>query len=651
MYTSKFYLGKSILKYQFKKWSIYINILLYKRVEEYRSKRICGKHQGLKLVQVKCFYKEIYKKIEVGYNLLIDDVSNDRNGDEVMKKKLPYGISSYKTVVEDNYIYVDKTMYLEKLENLQSPFLFFLRPRRFGKSLFTSVLENYYDVNKVDEFQKLFGETYIGKNPTKEKNSYHVLKFSFSGLNTDNKELLEVTFRKSIIEAFDNFMFKYKIEFEYDREAYPASMLNEFINKVNRCTSIPIYVIIDEYDHFANELLSFKTDMFEEIISKTGFVRKWYEVLKIGTESTVKRIFATGVSPITLDSLTSGFNIASDITRNPRFNEMMGFTEEEVRELISNTLDNELKGKNLDNLINELKKNYNGYLFSIKGSKKLFNSDMVLYYLKSYEDFGEGPEDLIDKNIASDYSKLSNMIDLKNKSQNMKVLESILKGEEIIASITSQFSLEKDFDEDDFKSLLFYLGMLTIEDEDLGDVILTVPNNVIKELYFDFFGKKIEEEIDYEVKTSEIKGAIKNIAKKGDNSILIEIAEKTLNKLSNRDYIKFDEKYVKLIFLTYCFMSKLYLVKSEYEVESGYIDIALLKQVNIDPTYFAIFELKYISKTEYKEKGEDIVKLREVEAIEQLEKYQTSDELMKVKNLKKWAIVFVGDKCVVNKEI
>ncbi|MEG1704914.1 MAG: PD-(D/E)XK nuclease domain-containing protein, partial [Niameybacter sp.] len=219
------------------------------------------------------------------------------------------------------------------------------------------------------------------------------------------------------------------------------------------------------------------------------------------------------------------------------------------------------------------------------------------------------------------------------------------------AVITSQFSMEKDFEEDDFKSLLFYLGLLTIEREDLGDVLLTVPNNVIRELYFEFFGKKLKEEMAYELSTVKIRDAIKYIAQKGDNAKLIAIVEQTLQKLSYRDYIKFDEKYVKLIFLTYCFLSKIYLVKSEYEVENGYIDIALLKQVNINPTYFAIFELKYISKKEYAEKGEGIVKERLAEALVQLEKYRSVPELMKIPNLKKWAIVFVGESCVVNQEV
>nr|WP_243449213.1 PD-(D/E)XK nuclease domain-containing protein [Clostridium butyricum] len=200
--------------------------------------------------------------------------------------------------------------------------------------------------------------------------------------------------------------------------------------------------------------------------------------------------------------------------------------------------------------------------------------------------------------------------------------------------------MEKDFDEDDFKSLLFYLGLLTIYKPDLGDVILTVPNNVIRELYFDFFGKKISEEIKYELHTSEIRKAMKNIAQKGDNRKLIEIVEKTLNKLSNRDYIQFSEKYVKLIFLTYCFLSKLYLVKSEYEDENGFIDIALLKQVNINPMYLGIFELKYINKKDYIEYGKTHV------AEKQLKQYETSEELRNINNLKKWAVIFAGDKGV-----
>ncbi|SHI15042.1 AAA family ATPase [Clostridium magnum] len=568
-----------------------------------------------------------------------------------MNKKLPYGISNFKNLIEDKYLYIDKTEYIEKIENFHSPYITFLRPRRFGKSLFTSVLANYYDINEKDNFEKLFGETYIGKNVTKEKNSYYILKFNFTGLNTDTKEDLEKTFIRTIKDSFNKFIEIYNLDVSYIQEGSAASIFENFLTQVSLKIKGQIYVIIDEYHHFANELLSFQTELFSSIVSKTGFVRKFYEVLKKGTEFIVKRIFMTGVSPITLDSLTSGFNIAMDITRYPAFNEMMGFNKEEVIRLIDSTVKKPLNEVELKELLETLQKNYNGYLFASDGKERLFNSDMILYYMQSYMDSGKGPESLIDKNIASDYGKLGKMFDLKNKSANMQVLEDVLKDERITARITEGFSLEKDFSKDDFKSLLFYLGMLTIDKKVLDRAILKVPNYAIKGLYFEYFSKKLNETIDYEIDVSDIEDSITEIALEGKNQNLIKLVEKTLNKLSNRDYIKFDEKYVKLIFLACCFLSKIYLVKSEYEVDSGYIDIALLKQADMEPTYFAIFELKYITKAEYEKEGEKIVELKKKEAIEQLKKYKCSEELMGLPNLKKWALVFVNDSCVVNSEI
>ncbi|WP_342590195.1 AAA family ATPase [Clostridium muellerianum] len=566
-------------------------------------------------------------------------------------KKLPYGQSNYKNLVYDNYIYIDKTEYIERLENFHSSYITFLRPRRFGKSLFTSVLANYYDINEKDNFEKFFGETYIGKNSTKEKNSYYILKFNFTGLNTDTEEGLKETFIRTIKDSFDKFIQVYNLDISYIQEGSAASIFENFLTQVSFKIQSPMYVIIDEYDHFANELLSFKTDLFSNVVSKTGFVRKWYEVLKKGTESIVKRIFMTGVSPITLDSLTSGFNIAMDITRYPAFNEMMGFTKEEVIGLINNVVRKPLNKIELEELLQVLQKNYNGYLFSEECEKRLFNSDMILYYMQSYVDSGKGPKSLIDRNIASDYGKLGKMFDLKNKSANMQVLDDILKGERITSRITEGFSLEKDFSKDDFKLLLFYLGMLTIDKIVLDRSILKIPNYAIKGLYFEYSGKKLNEAIDYEIDVSDIEDSIAEIALEGKNESLIKIVEKTLNKLSNRDYIKFDEKYVKLIFLTYCFLSKIYLVKSEYEVDNGYIDVALLKQANMEPTYFAIFELKYITKAEYEREGEKIVEEKTKEASAQLKQYSKSEELSSLPNLKKWALVFVNDKCVVNMEI
>ena len=250
-------------------------------------------------------------------------------------KKLPNGISNYEELVEGNYYYVDETKYIEKLESLSDKRIMFLRPRKFGKTLFTSVLGNYYDILKKDKFEKLFGETYIGKNPTNLRNSYYILKFNFSGIDTKNVETTITGFKNKVLESIKTFISIYDIEFYINETQEAEELLNSLITAFRlQKKDGKIYVIVDEYDHFANELLSFHIEEFKNLVSKNGKVRKWYEILKEGTESVVDRIFITGVAPITLDSLTSGFNISKDITRDSRFNEMVGFTKADLIELM-----------------------------------------------------------------------------------------------------------------------------------------------------------------------------------------------------------------------------------------------------------------------------------------------------------------------------
>ena len=203
-------------------------------------------------------------------------------------KKLPYGVSDYERLIEQGYYYVDKTKYIEKLENLAEPYIMFLRPRKFGKTLFTSTLENYYDINKKEKFEKLYGQTYIGQNPTPLKNSYYILRFNFSGINTETEETTIHGFREKVDLGINKFVSKYNLEFYNNSNLTTEGLLNSvfeafFIQKQGE----KIYVIIDEYDHFANELLSFNTSNFKNLVSKNGRVRKWYEILKEGTESVV----------------------------------------------------------------------------------------------------------------------------------------------------------------------------------------------------------------------------------------------------------------------------------------------------------------------------------------------------------------------------
>ena len=565
-------------------------------------------------------------------------------------KKIPYGISDYKTIVEKHYLYVDKTRHIEILEESGEPYVVFLRPRRFGKSLFTSVLEYYYDVKYKDEFDELFKDTYIGQNPTNDKNSYYVLKFNFSGINTSTKESLLQGFTENVIKGLEFFETKYNLELKYKKEGMPSEMFNSFLGKVESKIEGKLYVIIDEYDHFANELLSYQVETFEETISRTGFVRKWYEVLKIGTDNgLVQRIYMTGVSPITLDSMTSGFNIAKNKTRHTKLNECLGFTEEEVRGILKETIGGDI---DIEKEMPLLKRYYNGYLFNEDAKNRIFNSDMVLYYASEYQTLGSRPKVLIDPNISSDYNKISNLFTLKNRERNMTILQEIIESkEQENVTITAEYSLAKEFTSEDFRSLLFYLGFLTIKDGIINMVNLQVPNYVIKEMYFDFFGKIIKEEADYELDISKLKNAIIDIAQKGEIKEYLEIVQITLNKLSNRDFMKFDEKYVKVIMITYMMMSKIYYVKSEDEQGGGYVDIALLPRIGAKTKYNAIFEVKYIKKEGY---SEEILNEKIKEAKEQIQKYTKSQELLDLEienKLKKWIVVFCKDEVVYLEEV
>ena len=324
-------------------------------------------------------------------------------------KKLPYGISDYEKIQENNYYYLDKTEYIEKLENLPETYIMFLRPRKFGKTLFTSAIENYYDIRKKDKFGKLFGETYIGKNPTENKNRYHILRFNFSGIDTSTVESTIQGFKNEVLSSIQAFVIKYEIDFFTNTEQSAEENLNNLFKAFQlQKQEEKIYVIIDEYDHFANELLGFYPEEFKNLVSKNRKVRKWYEILKKGTETVVDRIFITRVAPITLDSLTSGFNIGKDITRDPEFNEMMGFTQEELIKILENQ---EISKEEQEKILPIMKENYNGYKFTIDGKEKIYNSNMCLYFLSDYKRFNKIPNKLIDVNIASDYSKLSNMLD------------------------------------------------------------------------------------------------------------------------------------------------------------------------------------------------------------------------------------------------
>ena len=566
-------------------------------------------------------------------------------------RKLPNGISNYETIVRENYIYVDKTMYIEKLENLSDRTIMFLRPRKFGKTLFTSTLECYYDVSKKEEFETLFANTYIGKNPTKSKNSYHILRFNFSGISTNTVEEAIKGFREKVDLGIDRFVNNYGIDFYNNPEQSTEGVLGSIFEAFrNQKPKEKIYVIIDEYDHFANELLGFKTDEFKNLVAKNGKIRKWYEILKEGTESVVDRIFITGVAPITLDSTTSGFNIARDITKDINFNDMLGFCKDDVKYLMTEL---EIDEKTQEKLLPIIKENYDGYVFSnkIKGDLnkyKIYNSNMTLYFLNSYKEQSGIPEELVDINILSDYGKIEAFMDLCQDMNKIDILEKIVAGEPVESELTEKFNAEIAFGEKELISLLYYLGYLTIRENEFGILKFGSPNDVIRKIYSEYFLEYIKRKagIKEELKIGDM---TKEILLEGKIDKAIEILGQYLKGLSNRDYTRFDEKYIKVIFYTICRMLGAVYVKSELEIEGKYSDILLIPREKIEERYGVLIEFKYIKQEDYDKKPE-LLKEKQKEAKEQLKKYKKTEEIKMIPKLRSYAVVAIKDKLMIEEE-
>ena len=557
-----------------------------------------------------------------------------------MNLKMPYGISNYEKIVNDGYYYVDKTKYIEKLENLPETSIMFLRPRKFGKTLFTSVLENYYDKRKSDKFESLYKNTYIGKNPTKLKNSYCILRFNFSGIDTSTEEETIRCFKNSTIESIKLFIGKYNIDFYINENQEAEEILNSLFTAFSlQKNDEKIYVIVDEYDHFANELLGFYPERFRTLVSKNGKVRKWYEILKKGTETVIDRIFITGVAPITLDSLTSGFNIGKDITQDVRFNDMMGFTKEELVEILNSQ---EIPIDKQEKILPIMKENYDGYKFSLNAENQIYNSNMCLYFLSEYTWSKRVPDRLIDMNIASDYSKIGKMLDLCKGENRLEILRKTVQGEPIVDTIVEKFNPAIEFTETHMISMLYYLGYLTISGESLGMPELTIPNKVMKEIYASYFMQLMNQEAEFKIDSSTIQQILREIALEGKIDKMIEILKIYLNNLSNRDLIKFDEKYIKLIFYCIAMELPIYSTKSEMEVNRNYPDILLVPRDRTKGYKAIMVEFKYLKKGETA-KLED----KQKEAKEQIERYSTFEDIKDIEGLRKYTIVVAVDEIYV----
>jgi len=432
-------------------------------------------------------------------------------------KRLPYGTSNFESFQVENYAYVDKTVFIEKLENEINKYQFFIRPRKFGKSLFLSMLSYYYDIRKKSQFERLFGDLYIGKHPTQGKNKYAVIEFDFSGIDTSGKDEFKVSFSRkvqetaiSFLSAYSDFFTEAKFLIKKIDEKNPGIAAMDIVYRICKEANIKLFVIIDEYDHFANDLIAMGVnEVYKEMVRSNGVVRDFYETLKIGTKSVVDRIFITGISPVMIDDLTSGFNIAVNLTLEESYNNMMGFTEQEVEWLIDET--------GLDRgLINvDMKWYYNGYLFHKNAADRVYNPSMMLYFFYQIIKNKKVPEKIIDDNLKTDYGRLQR---LTRNENNREMLIKIVKEGGIITEIQSKFSIDRLYDDDYFVSLLFYMGLLTIDKPLLGSSVqLCIPNYSIKTVYWEYIMKEVQISSDFALNTADLHSSMMSLDGKAKN--------------------------------------------------------------------------------------------------------------------------------------
>lgn len=518
-------------------------------------------------------------------------------------KGIPYGISDFNRIINENYYFVDKTPYLPLIEQMPS-YLFLIRPRRFGKSLFLNMMRTYYDILQKDHFDEYFGHLWIGNHPTNQRNRFQVLHFDFSKANL-GRGTLEENFNSYCNLQLKDFL-RYYAQF-YENEGIERILENDdaavklqWIETTAKRLGYPLYLIIDEYDNFTNVILSeHGQKMFHDLTHASGFYREYFKQFK----GMFDRIFMMGVSPVTLDDLSSGYNIDWNISNDPRFNAMMGFSETEVREMFQYYQKNGMLQGDIEEMITEMKPWYNNYCFAGDSldDPRLFNCDMTFYYLRNRVDFQRSPKEMVDKNIRTDYSKLKMLAridhDCSLENTRMSTIEEIAAQEEILVDLRTSFPAEKVTDIENFRSLLYYYGLLTICGTRGNRLKMCIPNNCVREQYLGFLRDYYQQ--NHELNLSYLKDLIDDMVFDGKWKPFFEfIAKAYWENSAVRDSIE-GERNLQGFLKAYLALATYYLVEPELEMNYGFCDFFLLpdKMRFPDIEHSYIIELKYAPRT------------------------------------------------------
>ena len=516
-------------------------------------------------------------------------------------KLLPYGISNYAQIKREGLFMVDKTKYLELMEKVGN-FLLLIRPRRFGKSLFLSMMESYYDIESKGSFDHLFGDTYAGSHPTPEHNEYQVLRLDFSK-PSGTKDTLEENVNGYLDLLYGDFVTRYAKYYpdnyveEYKQQKSTSDRVN-YVHQKFETYNIKSYLIIDEYDNFTNNVLNQHGEaVYHAMTHAEGFYRDLFKKFK----GSFTRILMMGVSPVTMDDVTSGYNIATALTLEKQFNEMLGFSEEEVRNIIRYYNEAGAFSLDEDETLKAMRPWYDGYCFSeyanVEGHH-VFNTDMVLYYLKSFLLNGEGPDDMIDPNTKTDYAKLDRVVRLdKIEGDRKGVLLEIAQNGYTYGRVKRSFPANQLTDPNMFKSLLFYYGMVTIQGMRGAQCILGIPNNNVREQYFNYL--LVEYNKIHTIDLSRLTESFDDAALDGKWQPMMEhICRQYHDTTSVRSLIE-GERNLQGFMNALMTLNPYYITCPEVELNHGYCDFFLMPDLSRYPDirHSYIIELKYLPMT------------------------------------------------------
>ena len=548
--------------------------------------------------------------------------------------RIPYGWADFRAIRLENRLYVDKTRFVHALENER--YVFLIRPRRFGKSCWVSLLDNYYDRRRADEFEAVFGGTNLGQHPTENRHRYVILRFNFSAfddtLDTLRKrfeEYCQMVVRYALARNAD--LFPEAVRQHIGSSESVTGQLNELFQYAGD-EGIPLYVLIDEYDNFANTILAYHgEEAYQSFTHGGGFYRNFFATLKEGaghSDGGLERMFITGVSPITMDDVTSGFNIGKNISLRPEFNGMLGFTEEEVRGLLEMYRDFGAFNQDVEAALAVMGEWYNGYRFAEDTEGVLYNTDMVLYFLAESMPNKKAPRELIDTNVRIDYGKLRHLLTVNRQlNGNFDLLRHIIGQEQVNTPIQLSFPLNQLDQRENFLSLLHYFGLLSIRAVERGMPRLGIPNQTVKRLMYGYLRDAYNDVGVFSVDVYAFFRLAQAMAYDGAWQPVLDFLRDALAEQTGiRDYMD-GEKVVHGFVAAYLSLSQYFLLHSEYELNKGYADLYLEPFLSQYPDmgFGYVLELKYLKRSASFD--ESVVADKVQEAVEQLRSYLADPSL------------------------